>query len=238
MMRPVTRLVKRLLEAATAPFVRRLVTNAYAHPNGPGHRRIQRAARSWYGLDRCGPLGRIASRWLIDFVFQVQQERSLRERVGVLSAPSPIGFDGLMIECSAADANSSVVYLYGFSDNVTSFALYRRYATTGTVAIDIGANLGLHALVLSRCVGGNGHVFAYEPLAPIYQRLTANVGLNHAFNVVTRPYGLGDRSGTMRFNVHAGEFNIGKGRVARKGMQASRSASWMMNCVAWTRRSA
>jgi FkbM family methyltransferase len=216
-MRPVTRLAKRLLEAATAPFVRRLVTAAYAHPNGPSHRRIQRAARSWYGLDRCGPLGRIAGRWFIDFVFQVQQERSLRERVGVLAAPSPIGFDGLMIECSAADANSSVVYLYGFSDNVTSFALYRRYAMTGTVAIDIGANLGLHALVLSRCVGSQGRVFAYEPFAPIYRRLTANVGLNHAVNIVTRPYGLGERTGTMRFNDHVGEFNIGKGRVASEG---------------------
>lgn len=217
MMRPGKRLAKRLLEAVSAPFVRRLVTDAYAHPNGPSHRRIQRAARSWYGLDRCGPLGRIAGRWFIDFVFQAQQERSLRERVGVLAAPSPIGFDGLLIECSAADANSSVVYLYGFSDNVTSFALYRRYATTGTVAIDIGANLGLHALVLSRCVGDKGRVFAYEPLAPIYRRLTANVGLNHTVNVVTRPYGLGDRTGTLRFDDHIGEFNIGKGRVDPEG---------------------
>jgi len=206
------RLFKRLAETATKSSVRRLVAEAYAHPNGSSHRRIQRAARAWYGLDRCGPLRRLAGGWLVDFVFQAQQERPLRDRGGGLN-PSPIGFDRLMIQCNAADANSSVVYLYGFSDNLTSFALYQHHVAPGSVAVDVGANLGLHALVLSRCVGAGGRVFAYEPLAPVYQRLTANLVLNGSDNVVTKPYGLGERTGTLRFNDRAGDFNIGKGRV-------------------------
>jgi len=208
--------IKRLVEAVTRSSIRRLVTEAYAHPNGQDHRRIQRAARAWYGLDRCGRLRRLAGRWFVNFVFQVQQEPLLCDQGGKLPA-SPIGFDGLMIECSAADANSSVVYLYGFSDNLTSFAIYQRHARAGSVAVDVGANLGLHALVLSRCVGIKGRVFAYEPLVPIYQRLTANLGMNNAVNVVTKPYGLGEQTGTIRFDDHAGDFNIGKGRVDPEG---------------------
>jgi FkbM family methyltransferase len=131
--------------------------------------------------------------------------------------PQALGFDGLKIQCQSGDANSSVVYLYGFSDNVASFTLYQRYARPGSVAVDIGANLGIHALVLSRCVGAEGRVFAYEPIASVYQRLTANLALNGAVNVAAKPYGLGDRPGTVRFDDHVGEFNIGKGRVDPRG---------------------
>jgi len=210
------RVIKRVVEAVAKPFVRRLVLHAYAHPNGPAHRRIQRAARAWYGLDRCGALHRTAARWLIDFVFQIQQEQFARG-LGAPLAPSSIGFDDLKIQCHSGDANSSVVYLYGFSDNLTSFALYRRHIAPGSVAIDVGANLGIHTLVLSRCVGAAGRVIAYEPRAPIHQRLQANLALNHADNVVTKPCGLGERTETVRFDDHAGEFNIGKGRVAPQG---------------------
>jgi FkbM family methyltransferase len=86
--------------------------------------------------------------------------------------------------------------------------------------VDVGANLGIHALVLSRCVGAEGRVFAYEPIAPIYQRLTANLALNGAGNVVTKPYGLGERTEVLRFDEHAGEFNIGKGRIDSRGSGA------------------
>ena len=204
-------LLKRLAEAVTKRSVRRLLTDAYANPGGSGHRRIQRAARAWYGIDRCGPFHRLAGRWLVDFVFQVQQEPSIRDQERPFPL-SPIGFDGLMIECRAGDANSSVVYLYGFSDNLTSFVLYQRYAKPGSIAVDVGANLGIHTLVLSRCVDRNGRVYAYEPLESIYRRLTANLAVNSAVNVVAKPYGLGEKTETIPFNDYAGAFNIGKGR--------------------------
>ena len=205
------RLLKRLAETVTKRSVRRLLKDAYANPGGSGHRRIQRAARAWYGIDRCGPFRRLTGRWLIDFLFQVQQERPARDRECALP-PSPIKFDDLKIECSAEDANSSVVYLYGFSDNLTSFALYQRYAKPGSIAVDVGANLGIHTLVLSRCVDRNGRVYAYEPLESIYRRFTANLALNSAGNVVARPYGLGEKTETIPFDYYAGAFNIGKGR--------------------------
>ena len=204
-------LLKRLAEAVTKRSVRRLLTDAYANPGGSGHRRIQRSARAWYGVDRCGPIRRLASRWFVDFVFQVQQEQSIRDQEHPFP-PSPIGFDGLMIGCRAGDANSSVVYLYGFSDNLTSFALYQRYAKSGTIAVDVGANIGIHTLVLSRCVGRTGRVYAYEPLEALYRRLTTNLSLNSAGNVTARPYGAGEKAGTIAFDDHAGDFNIGKGR--------------------------
>jgi FkbM family methyltransferase len=82
-----------------------------------------------------------------------------------------------------------------------------RHVPAGSVAYDIGANIGIHTLLLSRLVGLEGQVYAFEPVPELYARLCENVSLNPGLPAA-RPVqlALGDRSGTAAFYTghHAG----------------------------------
>ncbi len=82
-----------------------------------------------------------------------------------------------------------------------------RHVPPGSVAYDIGANIGIHTLLLSRLVGESGQVYAFEPVPSLYDRLCENVRLNPGLPAA-RPMrlALGDCSGTAEFYTghHAG----------------------------------
>ncbi len=206
------KLARRISQRATRRQFRRLVSDAYHHPNLTSHSRIRKAAGHWYGTMRGTAFDRRWSELFIELVYHAQLAL-FRDGLDRDLGASPIGFEDLMLNCRSSDANSSVVYLFGFSDNLTFFALYRKFIQAGSVAIDVGANLGMHSLVLSRCVGERGSVIAYEPSDSIHDRLLQNIGRNDASNIVSRKLGLWDRPGRASFESREGEFNIGKGAI-------------------------
>ena len=55
----------------------------------------------------------------------------------------------------------------------------------GDIVIDVGANIGTHAIPLARKVGQNGGVLAIEPQRLVFQALCGNVALNGLINVVS-----------------------------------------------------
>jgi FkbM family methyltransferase len=61
----------------------------------------------------------------------------------------------------------------------------------GDTVFDVGANIGLHTLHLSRAVGPNGTVHAFEPDPSNLALLRFNLARNGCDNVVVHPYGLG-----------------------------------------------
>lgn len=65
----------------------------------------------------------------------------------------------------------------------------------GAVCIDVGANVGAHALVMARCAGPEGHVLALEPHPRICQRLRDNVALNRYDQVTVIEAALTERDG-------------------------------------------
>jgi len=71
----------------------------------------------------------------------------------------------------------------------------------GGVAVDIGANVGVHALTLARIVGKQGHVFAFEPNPSIYTKLVRNVELNDLDQVTCFDNALGEASGITQLRV-------------------------------------
>jgi FkbM family methyltransferase len=62
----------------------------------------------------------------------------------------------------------------------------------GMTAIDIGANVGYHALRMARHVGAAGHVVAVEPAPGAAARLRRNLALNDFVNVAIVAAALGD----------------------------------------------
>ncbi len=61
--------------------------------------------------------------------------------------------------------------------------LIMRRVRPGATVLDIGAHIGYFTLLLARCVGPGGHVYAFEPEPRNYKLLVRNVGENGYGNV-------------------------------------------------------
>lgn len=85
----------------------------------------------------------------------------------------------------------------------------------GGVCLDIGANIGLHTLTLSRRVGPRGKVISFEPEQHNHELLRENLRLNQVENVDARRTAVGERQGTVRMALHP--YNYGDHRVAGEG---------------------
>lgn len=75
--------------------------------------------------------------------------------------------------------------------------LRRHYYEDGVVAIDGGANIGVHTIEWARHMHGWGSVVAFEAQAPVYYALAGNVALNNCFNVRALHAALGKETGVL-----------------------------------------
>lgn len=71
----------------------------------------------------------------------------------------------------------------------------------GWTALDVGANIGYSTLLLANCVGSNGKVIAFEPLAGNFQMLQENIRLNNHTNVHAENLALMDRPGSIELRT-------------------------------------
>ncbi len=71
----------------------------------------------------------------------------------------------------------------------------RQLCKPGSVAIEVGANIGTHTLVLARAAGPTGFVYAYEAQRIVFQTLCANLALNSITNVDARCAAGGEQAG-------------------------------------------
>jgi FkbM family methyltransferase len=70
-----------------------------------------------------------------------------------------------------------------------------RHVRSGEHAINVGANIGYYTLLLSRRVGFQGRVDAFEPEPSNLALLHANLRINDCSNVVVHPLALADVQG-------------------------------------------
>ena len=78
----------------------------------------------------------------------------------------------------------------------------RRVLRPGDVFVDLGANVGLYALVASRLVGATGRVYAVDADLYSIERLTEHVALNGLSNVVAIHAGVSDREEIRRLGIN------------------------------------
>jgi FkbM family methyltransferase len=88
-------------------------------------------------------------------------------------------------------------------------ALMVKYIRKSSIVYDVGANYGIHTLLMAR-LASEGRVYAFEPMPQIFRCLQENVDLNQFTNVTFVPLALSDRTGRARFVVghHAGAGHI------------------------------
>lgn len=79
----------------------------------------------------------------------------------------------------------------------------------GQVVYDLGANLGLYSVLMSRWVGAEGHVYALEANPVCLQFLRTNVAFNRSANVEILPAAVLDRPGDIGFSINYGNSNLG-----------------------------
>lgn len=61
--------------------------------------------------------------------------------------------------------------------------IFREFLSEGSVAFDVGANIGDHTVPMSQLVGDSGRVYAFESHPEVFNVLCANLALNDIKNV-------------------------------------------------------
>jgi FkbM family methyltransferase len=100
-----------------------------------------------------------------------------------------------------------------------NYELLGQYIEPGTTVIDVGAHIGTHTIVMSRLVGADGRVYAFEPQKKIFRELVSNLRLNGIDNVVPLRYAVGAEAGIVEMNP-AWDKNEAATAVGKGGDQA------------------
>ena len=74
----------------------------------------------------------------------------------------------------------------------------RRFHGDGVVAIDCGANIGVHTIEWAILMTGWGSVIAVEAQERIYYALAGNIAINNCFNAIAMHAAVSSETGTMR----------------------------------------
>ncbi|MBB7735352.1 FkbM family methyltransferase, partial [Escherichia coli] len=95
--------------------------------------------------------------------------------------------------------------------------LYRTLLSENSNIIEIGANIGLHTIPLSR-ICSKGKVICFEPQPPIFNMLCGNLALNNILNVIPYNKAVGNACGIIEIPVSSydkpwnyGSFSIENG---------------------------
>jgi FkbM family methyltransferase len=100
-----------------------------------------------------------------------------------------VGIEILMTSAFCADEVALAIQL---------LQLRRGLYGDGVVAIDCGANIGVHSLDWGRQMTGWGSVIAIEAQERIYYALAGNIAINNSFNVQAIHAAVADQDGIMR----------------------------------------
>jgi FkbM family methyltransferase len=81
---------------------------------------------------------------------------------------------------------------------------FRRICRRGSIAFDIGANVGYHTLMLAQLVGAEGTCYAFEPNSENCRLILLGAEQNGFDNVKLMPIALSDQQGWAYFSPHIG----------------------------------
>jgi FkbM family methyltransferase len=125
--------------------------------------------------------------------------------------------NGDILDCDPADHVQRHIVYFGLYEPVESW-LTQQLLRPGMSVVDVGANLGQYTLLASTAVAPTGHVWAFEPVAVNFERLSASVRHNARSNVTLRREALWDRRASLAISppppasgVNCGAFSVSEG---------------------------
>ncbi|MEJ5384057.1 MAG: FkbM family methyltransferase [Fimbriimonadales bacterium] len=103
----------------------------------------------------------------------------------------------------------------------------RKLLRPGDTIVDIGANIGSHAIPLAKSLGETTQVYAFEPHPRVFAQLQANAALNRLPNLHLYNLALGAHAGEVAFtDVRSDDYN----RVAPVGAGALMAPMTPLDC--------
>ncbi|MXO72501.1 FkbM family methyltransferase [Alteraurantiacibacter buctensis] len=127
--------------------------------------------------------------------------------------PFVMDWRGFRVQIDPGQAIDMRLHFTGDYEPATLAAI-KRLAYPGSTAIDVGANVGLVSLWLTRCVGPAGRVIAVEPSAWACERLADNAALSGVTMIETIRAAVADRPGEAVLDVING-YNLDNTRSRR-----------------------
>lgn len=146
------------------------------------------------------------SRWIFMYTSRALRRTRLRRckwltnqhnRIFKLMWDSTVVYVGdYILHVDPRDRNiAKKLALYGeYEDHIQE--LLTSLAIPGSVVVDIGANIGIHTIPLSRYVGIKGQIVAFEPDPDNYRILLRNINVNGLTNVNAHQLALSSKSGS------------------------------------------
>lgn len=122
--------------------------------------------------------------------------------------PTSVNVDGLTFYLDPLD--SLGLSYSSYEPEIT--ALFKKYLNQGSIAIDVGANIGYHTVILSKLVK---QVIAFEPEPNNFGLLKKNIEANHCNNVIAVNLGLSDV--IKKADLHLSESNMGGHSIVMEG---------------------
>jgi FkbM family methyltransferase len=119
----------------------------------------------------------------------------------LLSRNMSLKLDGLKLTARPIDGNGRLICYFGTKFDPI-FDFLKTYLREGMVFVDVGANIGSHAINAARLVGRTGSVFAFEADPDTYQLLADNIKSNSLRNIVLKQTCVSDHVGTLSFYKH------------------------------------
>jgi FkbM family methyltransferase len=103
----------------------------------------------------------------------------VRSGRGIAGRPDKGTFSrrGVVYELDLSQGIDFAIYLGGMFERNTAVAM-ARLTEPSSLVLDIGANIGAHALHLANLVGPKGRVMAFEPTDFAFRKLRRNLDLN------------------------------------------------------------
>ena len=109
----------------------------------------------------------------------------------MVSANSGFGVGFFLLESSSYEAQEG-------STAMQLLDLRRRHFGDGVVAVDCGANIGVHTVTWAKGMTGWGRVIAIEAQERIFYALAGNIAINNCFNAHAIHAALGAQGGVLQ----------------------------------------
>ena len=170
-------------------------------------------------VPHCGPQGRmlLAGPVAQDIEIPFIPARPYYRYAGNLSAEVQLNFGLPIFIDTADDSVSPDITRTGWWEPWID-GVVRKCVGPGDIAVNVGANLGYHALLMARCVESTGRVYAFEPnprLIALFQRSLTWGGLLGMTHLM--PFAASDKPGKMHFT--ASRAHMGGGSFFRAAHQ-------------------
>ena len=125
------------------------------------------------------------------------------------------------------------IFFYGIYEPFI-VVLFKHFLQQGNVVIDIGANVGMHSLIMGKTVGERGRVYSFEPHPLIFERLKKNLSLNRMSWVKPLENGLSDKSGQLYlhgFDDNSANKGTSSLSTARKDCEVNKNSVFKVDVV-------